>query len=104
MKAIVLRDSAKHDAELAFDYYAEEATAKVALDFVADLEKAYRHIGRSPATGSTRYAFALDIQGLRSWPMSHFPYLIFYFERDDHVDVWRVMQSQRDIPNWMGED
>jgi toxin ParE1/3/4 len=26
------------------------------------------------------------------------PYLIFYIDRDDHVDVWRVLHAQRDIP------
>ena len=33
--------------------------------------------------------------------MTRFPYLIFYFERDDCVDVWRVLHGQRDIPAWM---
>jgi toxin ParE1/3/4 len=28
----------------------------------------------------------------------HYPHLIFYIERDDHVDVWRVLHGQRDIP------
>ena len=30
-----------------------------------------------------------------------YPYLVFYVERSDHVDVWRVLQGQRDIPAWM---
>jgi toxin ParE1/3/4 len=40
---------------------------------------------------------------LRSWPLTRFPYLVFYFERDDCVDVWRVLQAQRDIPAWINE-
>jgi toxin ParE1/3/4 len=31
----------------------------------------------------------------------HYPHLIFYIERDDHVDVWRVLDGKRDIPAWM---
>ena len=31
------------------------------------------------------------------------PYLVFYVERPDHIDVWRVLHSQRDIPAWMQE-
>jgi toxin ParE1/3/4 len=29
--------------------------------------------------------------------------LIFYVEKDDHVDVWRVLHGQRDIPASMRE-
>ena len=59
------------------------------------------HLGRHPATGSPRYAHELNLPGLRSWPLTRYPYLIFYVERPDHVDVWRVLQGQRDIPAWM---
>lgn len=37
-------------------------------------------------------------QGLRSRSIARFPFLIFYMERDDHIDVWRVLHAQRDIP------
>ena len=40
----------------------------------------------------------LNLPGLRSWPLTHYPYLVFYLERADHVDVWRVLHGQRDIP------
>jgi toxin ParE1/3/4 len=103
-KAVFRREAADRDVEGAFDHYLEQAGSNMALAFSNALEKAYMHIGRSPATGSPRYAHLLEMPGLRSWPLSRFPFLVFYFERDDHIDVWRVMQSQRDIPGWMGED
>jgi toxin ParE1/3/4 len=28
---------------------------------------------------------------------------VFYVERPDHTDVWRVLDGQRDIPAWMQE-
>ena len=74
------------------------------MGFVDALERAYVHIGKHPATGSPRYAHALDISGLRSWPLSKYPYLVFYVERTDHIDVWRVLHMQRDIPAWMTDD
>jgi toxin ParE1/3/4 len=43
----------------------------------------------------------LNIPGLRSWPLTRYPYLVFYIERDNHIDVWRVLQSQRDIAKWL---
>jgi toxin ParE1/3/4 len=26
---------------------------------------------------------------------------VFYIEMDDHIDVWRVLHGERDIPAWM---
>jgi len=33
--------------------------------------------------------------------LTRFPHLVFYFERDDYIDVWRVLHGRRDIPAWM---
>jgi toxin ParE1/3/4 len=30
-----------------------------------------------------------------------FPYLVFYLEREDHVDVLEVLHGKRDIPVWL---
>jgi len=29
--------------------------------------------------------------------------IIFYVERSDHIDVWRVLHGKRDVPQWMSE-
>lgn len=78
-------------------------SANAALGFVDSLEHAYTHIGRNPASGSPRYAHELNLPGLRTWPTPRFPYLVFYVEYEDHVDVWRVLHAKRDIPAWMQE-
>jgi toxin ParE1/3/4 len=103
VKVVVQRTQARQDVQDHIDYYLGEGSQQAALGFINALEEAYGHIGRRPATGSTRYASELDLPGLRSWPLSRYPYLIFYFERDDHIDVWRVLHGQRDIPTWMRE-
>ena len=54
-------------------------------------------------TGASRSAIALNLGGLRFWPVQGFPYLVFYVERETQVDVWRVLQAQRDVPAWMVE-
>lgn len=102
-KLVVPREVASRDVAEAIDHYLGEGAAKAALDFVDALEKAYAHISRQPASGSPRHAHELNLPGLRSWPLTRFPYLVFYFERDDCVDVWRVLQAQRDIPAWIDE-
>jgi toxin ParE1/3/4 len=45
----------------------------------------------------------LNLPGLKSWPLTRYPCLVFYVERPDHIDVWRVLHGQRDVPAWMRE-
>jgi toxin ParE1/3/4 len=98
---VALREVARHDVEAAVDWYREDAGEDAALRFVDALEAALVHVGRFPSSGSARYAMELAIPGLRCWQLERFPYLVFYVERTDHVDVWRVLHSRRDIPAWM---
>jgi len=100
-KPVVPREQANQDVEDALAYYLAEVAEAAAPGFVHAFEQAYAHIGRNPATGSPRYAHELNLPGLRSWPLTRSPYLDFYVERSDHVDVWRVLKGQRDIPAWM---
>lgn len=62
--------------------YLSEASEEVALGFVDALERAYRHISKHPASGSSRYAVELNLPGLRSWPLRYFPHLVFYLENE----------------------
>ena len=100
-KPVVPREQAQQDVEDALTYYMAEDAEAAALGFIDALEQAYAHIGRHPATGSPRYAHDLNLPGLCSWPLTRYPYLVCYIEHSDHVDVWRVLQGQRDIPAWM---
>jgi len=101
VKPVVPREQANRDVDDAVAYYLDEGAASVALDFIDALEQAYTHIGRHPGTGSPRYGHELDLPGLCSWSLFRYPYLVFYLERPDHIDVWRVLHGQRDIPAWM---
>ncbi len=103
-KPVVPRELANRDVENAIDYYLSENAEQAALGFIDALEKAYTHISRHPATGSSRYAHELDLPGLRFWPLHRYPHLVFYVELENHIDVWRVLHGQRDIPEWMNFD
>ena len=102
-KPVVPRAQSSRDVDEAIAYYLAEGSGQAAMGFVDALEQAYTHIGRHPATGSPRYAHELNLPGLRSWPLTRYPHLVFYVERPDHIDVWRVLHGQRDIPAWMQE-
>lgn len=103
MKRVVLRALARSDVDEVIDHCLAGTNAKAALGFVAALARAFTQIGRQPVAGSPRYAHALSLPGLRSWPLTRYPYLVFYVEHDDFIDVWRVLHQERDLPAWMME-
>ncbi len=102
-KPIVPREQARADIDAAVDYYIDEAGEDAVLGFIDALEDAYRLISSRPATGSPLYGHELGLPGLRHRRLKRYPFLIFYIERDDHVDVWRVLHAQRDLPARMRE-
>jgi toxin ParE1/3/4 len=102
-KLLVHRALANSDIAEAIDHYLIEGGEDVALGFVDALEAAFKHVGRWPATGSPRYGHALDLPGLRFWPCTRHPYLVFYVEKDEQIEVWRVLHAGRDIPRWLDE-
>ncbi|MEA3643576.1 MAG: type II toxin-antitoxin system RelE/ParE family toxin [Lamprobacter sp.] len=102
-KQVIPRRLAIRDVDEIIEYYLETSSEAIALGFVDALESAYAEIGSNPAIGSPRYAYELELPGLRSWPLKRYPYLIFYLERDAHIDVWRVLHGRRDVPLWMHE-
>jgi toxin ParE1/3/4 len=101
VKPVIRRAAADRDVEAIVDRYLAEAGVDVALKFVDALEAAFNHLSRHPATGSPRYGHQLNIPGLRSWPLSRFPHLVFYFERTEDVEVWRVLHGKLDVPAWL---
>ena len=100
-KPVVPRRQAEIDIDSAFEFYLTEAGTEMALAFVDSLEQAVLHISRHPTSGSPRYDSELNLLGLRFWPIKNFPYLIFYFEFETHIDVWRILHAEMDIPSWM---
>ena len=103
-KPVAPRELARRDVEEAVDHYLWQAGAEIALGFVEALEEAFRAIGEHAGTGSPRYAHELGVPGLRSRRLARYPFLVFYVEHEDHVDVWRVLHAKRDIPAWLEGD
>ncbi|TAM89704.1 MAG: type II toxin-antitoxin system RelE/ParE family toxin [Candidimonas sp.] len=102
-KSVIVRERANQDVDDALTHYLTEASEKAALGFLDELERAYAHIARFAETGSNRYAHELNLPGLRAWHMGSHPYAIFYMSKRDHIDVWRVLHTRRDIPSWLSE-
>ena len=99
-KPLVRRARADLDVLDALDYYLD-ISAAAAEGFIEALERAFDHVRRHPAIGSPRYGQELNIPGLRFWRCSRYPYLVFYVEFKDRLEVWRVLHDQRDMPRWL---
>ena len=93
MKPVILRKLAEADVDAALAYHLTEAGANTALAFVEQLEQANHRISHDSAMHSPRWGTEHNFPGLRSLRVSKFPYVIFYIEQADHIDVWRVLQA-----------
>jgi toxin ParE1/3/4 len=102
-RPVIPRFQATRDVDDAIAHYLAEGADAAALGLIDALERAFAHISRHAAAGSPRYAHEMNLPGLRAWPLARYPYLVFYVEQPDHIDVWRVLHAQRDIPAWLQE-
>jgi len=98
---VALSGAAERDIDEAVAYYVGEGAYAAAHRLVDELEAAVGLISRHPEAGSPRYAQELGLPGLRYWLLAGYPYLVFYFEHGDRVEVWRVLHAERDIPEWL---
>jgi toxin ParE1/3/4 len=101
MTVVLQRALAAKDIDEAIASYLAEHADDAALALVDAIDDAFSLMGRHPGIGTPLYVHELDIPGLRSWSLPGLPYVIFYLEHEDQVDVWRVLHAQRDIPGLM---
>ena len=102
-KAVIPRQQALDDTDAAIEHYLAEADVDVVTGFIDALEQAYAFIAESAKAGSPRWGHELNLPGLRSWPLKRFPWLVFYIEHEDRIDVLRVLNAKRDIPAWLSD-
>ena len=93
---------AKQDVQDAVDYYLSQGATAAAYAFVDALSATYVLISAHPAAGSPSYVERFGgPPGLRGWAPQSFPYVVFYLEGADRVDIVRVLHGRRDIPDLM---
>lgn len=102
-KKIVRRARARRDIDGVIDHYLSTASQAVALAFIDELNDALKVIASAPQMGSTRYDDDADLGGVRFWTLRRYPYLIFYYDLGDRLDVWRVLHASRDIAKALRE-
>jgi toxin ParE1/3/4 len=95
---VKIRPAARRDVSAAVVWYAKEGGAAVARRFVDCVHTAFDRLSGHPSRGSPRYAAICALPDLRCMQLKDFPYLVFYMERREWIDVLRVLHAARDIP------
>ena len=60
------------------------------------LRKALLVLQDQPGIGSPTLGLEIGIAGLRSWRVEGFPLSFWYFERDTHLDIARLVGQRQD--------
>jgi len=96
-KRIIIRPKASQDLDDHFSYLAEN-NLEAALQFFDSARSTIAKLARMPGIGSPYAVENPRLQGLRKWGVKEFrKYLIFYFERDDAIEVVRILYATQDI-------
>jgi len=97
VKPALVRPQARADLHAEIVYYRKHAGKLIANQLAVAADDALQHLQQNPGTGSPRVGQMLEIPGLRSWRVSRFPLIWFYFERKDCLDVVRLLGERQDI-------
>jgi toxin ParE1/3/4 len=100
MKQLAIRPRALIELEEVTEFY-EGAQAGLGDRFADAIEAALLNIRSAPRSGSNRYVDL--VPGLQMCVLRTFPYLIFYFEHADCVEVIRIIHGKRDLPAVLSE-
>lgn len=101
---ILYRPQAEDDLVLQFTYYLTCADQEVADRFLDAIDTATQRLLGMPSMGALRQFRNPRLKNIRMHPVEGFErHLIFYFKRDDGIEIVRVLHSARDLPVVMEE-
>ena len=63
-----------------------------------------KQIEQDPGIGCPRLELLAEIQCLRSWRVKGFPLVWFNLEREDHLDLIRLLGERQDILSIQGDE
>ena len=97
-RRVCLRPAAGADILAAAGHYRTDSGLGIALAFIDAIDRACYEIARTRGAGTLAYAEALGIPGLRSLAVRSVPHRVFFREAGEFIDVWRVLNSRRELP------
>jgi toxin ParE1/3/4 len=103
LKPAVLRPLALRDQQGEVRYYRKEGGSRVAVKLANATNAALDQIELDPGIGSPTLGKLLGIPELRTWRVAKFPLLWCYFEREDQLDVVRLLGERQNIAAILGD-
>ena len=88
---------AREDRRGAVLYYRQQAGIDVARRFIGAIKSELGTLQAHPRVGSPRIGAEVGIEALRARAIGGFPVVLLYFERQDHLDVVRILGQREDI-------
>lgn len=96
-KQIFIRPRANQDLENHFTYITQNNN-EAALRFFDAVRLTIAQIAKTPGIGSPYLIQNPRLQNLRKWAVKDFrKYLIFYFERNDSIEIVRILYAAREL-------
>jgi toxin ParE1/3/4 len=96
-KKILITPKANQDLDDCFAYISQD-NPETALQFFDSTRITIAQIARMPGIGSIFTTNDNRLQDLRKWSVKDFrKYLIFYIDREDVVEIVRILHATRDI-------
>ena len=100
-KLLALHASAEMAVEVALAYYQSQIAPKLSERFMLSLSASLKFLCDYPKAGSLRLGQQIGRAQIRSWPISHFPYLVIYRESPKQLEVFRVLHQRQDLLRWI---
>ena len=103
-RRIVIRPKAGVDLDEQFSYIAAN-NFDAALRFFDAARQTFSQLAQMPGIGSVYNIENLRLVGLRKWAVRGFDkHLIFYVERDESIEIVRLLHAARDLPEILGAE
>ena len=102
MKPANIRPLAEEDFVERTRYYADAEGAELANRFFDGAIAALRSAEAMPGIGSPTVGELIGVDGLRRIGVDRFRCGWFYLERDDHLDVIRLLADSQDLEDLLG--
>ena len=105
MKKIVFRPRAWEDVQESAEYLAENASTRIAEQFLDAVVELSERLAAIPRMGASCHFANPLLQGVRRFSVTGFDkWLVFYRATDSGIEVIRVLHGARDIASILGPD
>jgi toxin ParE1/3/4 len=103
-RRIIIRPRASVDIDEQFAYIAAN-NFDAALRFFDAARQTFSQLAQMPGLGSLYNIENPRLVGLRRWAVRGFDkHLIFYVERDEYIEIVRLLHAARDLPEVLAEE